>query len=321
MGRTSIRRTPSPLRLAGATVTIMMLGMLAPGGASAGQRLASSSRSPALATAADYPVAPPPFVLPGSGRAVHAPNAFGGTTVSLYRADGSLFARRVLDAKGRILETAYHFPDGTGIAVSATYLGRREARPRGPAGPLASCGTDSQNFTGHFWTQTMNWYWNQGSTPGNLDLTLTLSALRGARIEWESNVNWCGIADGSTMNFTYQGTTTASYGDNGINTVGWGNIAQTGCPAGSAACTRTEWDGSNHITEADTRMDASGNWANNGAANYADVQSVMAHETGHAIGFDHVTTSSNVMYPTIFLGDTSNRELGRGDANEDNAHY
>ena len=165
----------------------------------------------------------------------------------------------------------------------------------------------------------MNWYWNQGSTPGYLDLTKTLAALRGSRVEWESNVNWCFIPDFSSMNFTYQVTTTATYGHNGINTVGWGDIAAAGCP-GAAGCTRVESSGGT-ITEADTRLDSSGTWSNVGAGNAADVQSVMAHESGHAIGFGHVSDSSEVMYTPIFLGDTSNRELGRGDADEDNSKY
>jgi predicted Zn-dependent protease len=123
------------------------------------------------------------------------------------------------------------------------------------------------------------------------------------------------------MNFNYQGITTLSYGHNGVNTVGWGDISQTGCTgSGVAACTRVEAS-SGTITEADTRMDASGTWSNVGASNAADVQSVMAHESGHAIGFGHVTDSSEVMYTPIFLGDTSDRKLGMGDADEDNLKY
>jgi hypothetical protein len=271
-------------------------------------------------TAHDYPVLPPPFVVPAGGHEMQSPNAFGGNDIEIYRVDGSLFARRVTASQSRVLSTAYSFTDGTGIDLSLTYGGPASAHAARHL--AASCGGSAQNASRHVWTHTMNWYWNQGSTPGNLNLTNTLTGLRNARIEWESVVDWCGFDDLSTMNFTYQGTTTLSYGDNGVNTVGWGNIATSGCTGSNViACTRTEWDANNHLTEADTRFSATTSWANNGASGYEDVQSTFAHESGHAIGFDHVTDSTNVMYPTIFTGDLSNRELGKGDALEDNSWY
>jgi hypothetical protein len=270
-------------------------------------------------TAHDYPVLPPPFVVPPGGHETLAANEFGGSDIDIHRADGSLFAHRVTAAHGRVLSTAYSFTDGTGIELSLTYGGSSAHRSRHLA---ASCGGSAQNASRHVWTQTLNWYWNQASTPGNLDLTNTLNGLRNARVEWESVVDWCGYDDLSTMNFTYQGTTTLGYGDNGVNTVGWGNISTTGCTGSNIiACTRTEWDGNNHLQEADTRFSDAIAWANNGAANNEDVQSTFAHETGHAIGFDHVNDSTNVMYPTIFTGNLTNRELGNGDALEDNSWY
>jgi hypothetical protein len=39
------------------------------------------------------------------------------------------------------------------------------------------------------------------------------------------------------------------------------------------------------------------------------------------IGFDHVSTRSNVMFPRVARGDISGRRLGRGDASENNARY
>jgi hypothetical protein len=278
---------------------------------------ASADRPP---TAHDYPILPPPFVVPPGGHETVSANAFGGNDINIDRADGSLFAHRVTAAHGRVLSTAYSFTDGTGIELSLTYGGPASAHSARHL--AASCGGSAQNATRHVWTQTLNWYWNQASTPGNLNLTNTLTGLRNARVEWESVVDWCGFDDLSTMNFTYQGTTTLGYGHNGVNTVGWGNIGATGCTGSNViACTRTEWDGNNHLTEADTRLSDAAPWANNGALGYYDVQSDFAHETGHAIGFDHVTDSTNVMYPTLFTGDVSNRALGKGDALEDNSWY
>jgi predicted Zn-dependent protease len=267
----------------------------------------------------------PVFGIPAGGHEVDSANDFGGKTIALYRADGSLFAKRIVAAVGGVLSTDYHFVDGSGVSVysytTSPATTRHVARS---SGALASCGNDAESWSWTFWASTMNWYWNQASTPGNLDLTLTLSALRNARVEWESVVSWCAISDLSTMNFTYQGTTTAGYGKNGLNTVGWGDMTQTACYAqnvNTIGCTVTWSDGASHIYEADTRLKASANWANNGSLNYLDVQSVMAHETGHAIGFGDVNDSTNVMWSTATVGNTSNRKLGNGDAREDNSWY
>ncbi len=62
--------------------------------------------------------------------------------------------------------------------------------------------------------------------------------------------------------------------------------------------------------------------AHGAAAGEYDVQHVFAHETGGAIGFnDNASDPSVVMYIAVNTNDTSNRKLGRGDANADNAKY
>jgi Matrixin len=276
-----------------------------------------------------FPGHPPPFVTPAGGAKSEQPNQFGGRDITLRRSDGSVYATQSTDAAGRPLTTWFDLGNGDSTAVSATYVdsSSRALATRRPRRHLAaSCGNDARNPLSVKWGSTMNWYWGQGSTPGYLNLTNTLTGLRSAHTEWTQVVDWCGIGDSSSFNTSYQGTTTQGFGHNGINTVGWGSVAALGLSFCSApntiACTEW-WASGSTINESDTRFDNTGRttWVNGAASGKTDVQSTMAHELGHSAGFDHVNDSTNVMYPTIFTNDTSNRKLGRGDANEDNAKY
>jgi Matrixin len=275
-----------------------------------------------------YPGHPPPFVTPPGGSRSEQPNQFGGQDITLRRADGSVFATQSTDSAGRPLTTRFDLGNGDSTAVFATYsAAQRALATRRPRRRLAaSCGNDVRNSLSVKWGSRMNWYWGSGSTPGYLNLDNTLTSLRSAHTEWTNNVNWCGIADSSSFTTAYQGTTTQGFGHNGINTVGWGSVAALNLSFCSApntiACTEW-WASGGTITESDTRFDNTGRttWVNGAASGKTDVQSTMAHELGHSAGFDHVNDSTNVMYPTIFTNNTSDRKLGRGDANEDNAKY
>ena len=295
--------------------------------AAAGAAASASAR--AQGPPSTFPGHPPAFVTPAGGTSTAQPNQFGGQNVTLRRSDGSLYATQSTDSAGRPLTTWFDLGNGASTAVSATYSAsssRALAKRRPRRHLAASCGNDSRNPLSVQWGGSMNWYWVSSSTPSYLDQTNTLTSLRSAHTEWVNVVNWCGIGDGSTLNTAYQGTIGTNFGQNGINSVGWGSVAALGLSGCSSpntiACTEW-WASGSTITESDTRFDNTGRttWYNGSLSTRTDVQSTMAHEMGHSAGFDHVNDSTNVMYPTIFLGDTSNRELGRGDANEDNAKY
>jgi Matrixin len=275
-----------------------------------------------------FPGQPPPFVTPPGGSRVVQANEFGGEDVTLERADGSFFAVQVSDAAGRVLSARFDLGNGESTGVYATYAGadRQLALRARPHRAAASCGNDARHALSVKWGSTMNWYWGSGSTPSYLDPTNTLSGLRAAHTEWTQVVDWCGIGDSSSFNTSYQGTTTTGFGHNGKNTVGWGSVAALNlsfCSSTSTIACTEWWASGSTIVESDTRFDNTGRttWVNGSVSGKTDVQSTMAHEMGHSAGFDHVNDSTNVMYPTIFTNDTSNRKLGRGDANEDNAKY
>lgn len=296
----------------------------------------ATGASVGAATRADGPAgsspahpAPPPFVTPAGGRSAAQPNAFGGQTVTLYRGDGSVFATRVGDAQGRPLSMWYDLGGGVTTEVDATYGGGAAGRglaARAPQRVAASCGNDVRNPLSVKWATTEQWYLNTSTVPGYLNLTNTIDGLRSAHTEWTHVVDWCGIADSSVFSTNYGGVTTARFGGDGLNVIDWGSVAALGLQGCSAsniiACTEW-WTLGSEIVESDTRFDNTGRttWVNGSVANKTDVQSTEAHEMGHTAGFGHVNDSTNVMYSTIFENDTSNRQLGKGDAREDNAKY
>jgi Matrixin len=298
-------------------VGLVVIGLSAVAGAGSG----------GAATTADppFPGFPPAFVAPPGGTTRVQQTSFG-TTTTLLRSDGSVYATEDADQQGRPLLSVFDLGNGQSTGIAASYGGPDAAATPRALSRASSCGNNTQNALGIKWSSTENWYFGSGSTPSYLNVANTLTGLRAAHTEWTQNVNWCGIADNSSFNTSYQGTTTQGFGKNGINTIGFGSVAAlglSGCSSSSTIACTEWWNSGSTITEADTRLDNTGRatWVNGSVSGKEDVQSTEAHEMGHTAGFGHVSDSTNVMYPTIFTNDTSNRELGRGDANEDNNKY
>jgi hypothetical protein len=111
-----------------------------------------------------------------------------------------------------------------------------------------------------------------------------------------------------------------------VSTVDVGSVAALGaaCP-GAVACTVTWIVGGTRAVESDTRItgrDAGGfSTARRPGPRRLDVQSVMIHESGHALGLGHVAARDVVMHAFVRRGGTSGRRLGRGDAIASNAKY
>jgi hypothetical protein len=271
---------------------------------------------------------PPPFVIPPGGSRTEAPRPDGGATITLRRADGTTYATRETDPAGRPVDTDFYDAAGAAfMGISADYLappGRRSLSGRNHL--AAACGLDARNPISQKWLTTFNWYLVSSTIPANITGADAVAALRAARVEWESNINWCSwIADSSTVNFTYQGTIGPTpISNDGVNIVGWGDTSAYCSGSGTVGCSVRSYGSNNNIIGADIRLNiVNVTWstATPTPSDREDVQSVMAHETGHTIGFDHVSSSENVMWSINPKGDTSDRKLGHGDANENNAKY
>lgn len=166
--------------------------------------------------------------------------------------------------------------------------------------------------------------------PVYLSPTTTLDNIRNAHSEWYNNSNWCGIADFSAIGIGYGGSTTsvASLSSDGLSVMDFGSVASlgfSGCSSANVIACAWFWTSpATQIVEADARFDLDGGpiWTNGSAVGYYDVWHVAAHEIGHQIGLQHTDQDpTEVMYPTAYWADTSNRLLGKGDANGNNNKY
>lgn len=304
-----------------------------------------------IAASEPYGIIPDPdFVVPPGGRSKVDPlPELAGSSTTLFRPNGSVYATQVADEKGRPVETTFYNDAGLPTVVIDADYPAEGAVPAAPSGTasdegallasvqpaadpdawLAShiyCGDNEQDDGPNEWGGTMHWRINTGSIPSGINVDNTVTNLRGARITWEDNVTWCtSIGDSSSMNFTYDGTTTASYGSNGVSTVGWGEIDSTACSSTAIACSRKDLMCVRVcvIVEADIRFSDDHDWINGQSSCCYDIKHVAVHETGHNIGFQHVSsTSHNVMCdPCQRKNDTSGRKLGKGDANLNNSEY
>jgi hypothetical protein len=144
---------------------------------------------------------------------------------------------------------------------------------------------------------------------------------------WDNSHNDCGLADTSPFYSAFVGIDYRSADQrDGVNMVDFANDpTPLGCPAGSIACTHFYYYADSHeMVEADMRFDTSGADWYSGTGGYLactasgigryNVRSVATHESGHALGLDHVSGSPDLtMYPTASPCDAAPYTLGYGD--------
>lgn len=194
--------------------------------------------------------------------------------------------------------------------------------PRRNDGPL--CCLHSIPFGGQLGLCTDR-YLNYGSLPSYIDKDYTEENVRQAHAEWETNSNWCGIGDASTVDFNYAGRTTRSVGVDGYNVVEYGESTVLGCSSASIACHNWWYSvGTGRVNESDIRLDDDVTWTNRPDLypSRFDVWHVMAHEVGHRSLFGHTDPdTSQVMYSQMARGQSFNRWLSLGDATGNNAKW
>jgi hypothetical protein len=239
----------------------------------------------------------------------------------LFRRDGSRLAHLYSDSHRHVLGVAFFRRAGVlRSATDASY-----AATAAETGMDVKCDSSSQAAIGDkFWRTTRKWW--IGKTAPGISRDQVVKAVRNAQSEWTNNINWCGIKDQSNPPAHYEGKTSRAAKHDGYSTVDWGSLKNDQNCSGAVACTVIAYDNEGNPVEADIRFSTELKWSTSGTAGAYDIQSVAAHEIGHAIQFDHVTNSSErdhtvLMWPYIDTGDTSGRKLGRGDALGNNSHY
>lgn len=187
--------------------------------------------------------------------------------------------------------------DGTGSFDADAQAARDQIASRFP-GAVAVGQNDVEAayvLNGYWWTSGSTWWaYNDAAKPAGLSGELS-SIAAGANV-------WGTV--GANFAFSGGGTSTAGTGAcqggnlDGANTIGWAE------QPGSVLAVTCTWFSSGNpgaATEFDMQIDPAWNWTT-GSPVQIDLQSVAAHEFGHALGLGHTSTAGAVMYPSYSSG-------------------
>ncbi len=159
-------------------------------------------------------------------------------------------------------------------------------------------------LSGYKWTaNTTSWAYNGAGAPAGLAALPAISAAAGSWGAAGTNFHFSG---GAT---TANGTGSCGTGSDGFNTVGWapqgGNVLAVTCTIYSPAT--SPWT----AFEFDMQISPTWQWTTSSSPQ-VDLQSVVLHEFGHALGLRHSGLQSAVMYAS-YTGGTLKRSLTADD--------
>jgi len=134
---------------------------------------------------------------------------------------------------------------------------------------------------------------------------------------------WASV-NSATVTFQYVGTTSVNTVEqDGQNVIIWvTEDANWSHGSNVAAYTTTHVDlTTGRIVEFDMEINATPSrtatkpWSATGEQGKMDLQNMVTHEAGHAIGLDHVSDTEATMYPYMNLGESKKRDLETDDVN------
>ena len=208
---------------------------------------------------------------------------------------------------------------GGGVHGDGSMVGGTTIAVRTAASPIA-CNDEAYSFINPStaWASTLEWKFRSSSVPANLDSADTLATIRKAFRNITNSRNSCGMADQVSATHSYLGTTSrrpnvtqagACGSPDGHSVVGFGNL--NGYYAGY---TCIWWNGFNHITEADMRLDPEEDWWIPGdvCSNGLSMEGLVTHEVGHAYGLGHVGENRHGRLTMSVYIDGTVREPGSG---------
>jgi hypothetical protein len=205
----------------------------------------------------------------------------------------------------------------------------------GPSAVAASappaCGDGAYTLYSHRWSRTYEWFFQRGSTPGNMSRRRVTSALRRAAVNITGARNSCGLADRVSATTSYRGRTTRApdigagsgcLARDGRSVVGFGDLRS------SDLAYTCWWTQGGRAVEADVKLNRQEyRWTvkiGSGCSGSYSVEAVATHEFGHVWGLGHVSESSHgnlTMSPVIRPCQRSERTLGLGDVRGLEAKY
>jgi len=130
-----------------------------------------------------------------------------------------------------------------------------------------------------------------------------IASIQAGANEWQTT-------GGANFQFVYQGTTTGtSLSPDGVNRVFYSNTDGGGalavCYWWSSGGSTTNFDIAFYDRDGPTNFV----WATNPSGGQFDIQGVVTHELGHALGLGHSTVNGATMYPSVQGGSTAARSL------------
>lgn len=150
----------------------------------------------------------------------------------------------------------------------------------------------------------LNWYYNPQNQPSYLSTATVLAAIQRAAARWGG---MCRVT------FNYLGLTSSLPNLDGpassvdqVNVFGWDLLR--GDNASYSAVTKSWWIASNLI-DADIAMNTAQSWT------IADLDGIMTHEIGHALGLSHSDVSASVMFANPYHTTRYMSSLRGDDAN------
>ena len=152
------------------------------------------------------------------------------------------------------------------------------------------------------------WAYNPTGKPASL--ASERDAIAAAASSW----NAAGAFVFADAGATSAGTGGCHGATDGVNTLGWAN------QDGSVLAITCGWYSGNRSTEFDMEIDPDWDWTTGSGRIGVDVQSVILHEFGHALGLAHSDDPNAVMYSTYLMG-TLRRELASDDVAAITAMY
>lgn len=170
---------------------------------------------------------------------------------------------------------------------------------------LSTSLVSAYTLLGKKWFSTADFYVNVGSIPSGVPQSDISSAIP----KW-----------GSARE---AGTTTRGSSNDGVNSISFAKLrrltlGQTYIARYDSSqvqnCNGTDFYA---FTDTDIVLNKSISWANGSCSNDYDLEGVLVHEMGHALGLGHSTVNGATMYPSISACDFSAASL----ANDDKAGY
>ena len=201
--------------------------------------------------------------------------------------------------------------DGTGNFAAEAAAARASMLARYPGAYEVIPGVTAAYVSNGFsWTSnSANWAYNGAGAPAGVSGSAAAAVSASASAWGATGTNFHFTGGGATAN----DTGACGGGKDGFNTVGWvqqsGNILAVTC----------SWFSGSSATEFDMQISPGWGWTT-GASPNVDLQSVVTHEFGHALGLGHSAQSSAVMYYAYTTG-TLKRTLTADDVEGETAVY